>query len=172
MLTVTAEITVSSSPEETWGALGRRAAYLCFPGVTSRANGRGPVNHLLDLPIVDRQEQSANLSVVRAGRNGRRERRFRLRSSLVRIAGRWRIEPDGDGVRLSVTLDYEIAPSLKGQAMNVLRSGSPLPIRTDADAIMSRAVDEFFETRFAEHAAAFCNALRAHLESGRQGEPA
>ena len=165
MLTVTAETSVSSSSlEEAWGALGRRAAYLCFPGITPQASGRGPLSHALDLPIVDRQEQRATVSVGRAGRNGHRERRFRLRGSLVSIAGRWRLEPDGDGVRLHVTLEYEIAPALKEQAVNALRSRSPLPIRTDADAIMSLAVDEFFATRFAEQAAAYCEALRARFQ--------
>jgi len=40
---------------------------------------------------------------------------------------------------------------------------------TDADAIMSRAVDEFFETRFTEQAAAYCERLRARLEQSKQG---
>src|SRR5205823_3822015 len=39
-----------------------------------------------------------------------------------------------------------------------------LPIRTDADAILGRAVDDYFETRFAEDAAAYCDRLRARLE--------
>ena len=67
---------------------------------------------------------------------------------------------------MRLTLDYEIAPDLKTLAVNTLRSRSPLPIRTDADAILSRAVDEFFETRFAEQAAAYCEQVRARL-SGR-----
>ena len=50
-------------------------------------------------------------------------------------------------------------------AVDTLRSRSPLPIRTDADAILSRAVDEFFETRFTEQAAAYCERLRAQLDA-------
>ena len=53
--------------------------------------------------------------------------------------------------------------------MNTLRSRSPLPIRTDADAILSRAVDEFFETRFTEQAAAYCERLRARARSAEAG---
>jgi hypothetical protein len=53
--------------------------------------------------------------------------------------------------------------------VNTLRSRSPLPIRTDADAILSRAVDEFFERRFAEQAAAYCEHLRGHLKAARPG---
>ena len=67
-------------------------------------------------------------------------------------------------MRVHLTLDYDIAPPLKTLAVNTLRSRSPLPIRTDADAILSRAVDEFFETRFTEQAAAYCERLRARLE--------
>ena len=166
MVTVTAETAVSSSVEETWTTLGRRHTYFYFPGITPpTARGGGPLAHALDLPIVDRQEQTTTLSVGRAGRNGRRERRFTLRGDLVTIAGRWELEPGDAGVRIRLTLDYEIAPELKTRAVNTLRSRSPLPIRTDADAIMSRAVDEFFETRFAEQAAAYCEALRARLEA-------
>ena len=86
----------------------------------------------------------------------------------MRIAGRWELTPGEDAVRVRLTLDYDIAPALKTLAVNTLRSRSPLPIRTDADAIMSRAVDEFFETRFTEHAAVYCAALRERLD----GRPA
>ena len=75
-------------------------------------------------------------------------------------------------MRVHLTLDYDIAASLKTLAVNTLRSRSPLPIRTDADAILSRAVDEFFETRFTEQAAAYCERLRARVEQPKQGQPA
>jgi hypothetical protein len=166
MVTVTAETAVSSSLDETWTALGRRDTYFYFPGVTPAPIRGGRLAHALDLPIVDRQEQTATLSVGRAGRSGRRERRFTLRGALVTVAGRWQLEPGDAEVRVRLTLDYEIAPDLKTLAVNTLRSRSPLPIRTDADAILSRAVDEFFETRFAEQAAAYCEQVRARL-SGR-----
>jgi hypothetical protein len=171
MVTVTAETSLSSSLDDTWAALGRRDSYLCFPGISRAANDRktplrGALCHALDLPIVERREQPATLSVSRAGaKNGRRERRFTMRGDLVTIAGRWRLEPLEAGVRLHLTLDYEIAPGLKEHAVNTLRSRSPLPIRTDADAILDRAVDEFFETRFAEQAAAYCERLRARLDA-------
>jgi hypothetical protein len=169
MVTVTAETSVSSSLDETWTALGRRNTYFYFPGVTpATARAAGPLPHALDLPIVDRQEQAATLSVRRAGKAGHRERRFTLRGALVTIAGRWQLEPGDAGVRVRLTLDYEIAPGLKTHAVNTLRSRSPLPIRTDADAILSRAVDEFFATRFTEQAAAYCEQVRARLD----GRPA
>jgi hypothetical protein len=167
MVTVTAETSVSSSLEAIWTVLGRRPTYFYFPGISGGAKA-GPLAHVLDLPIVDRQEQASILTVKRAGTNDRRQRAFRLRGPLVSIAGRWELTPEDDAVRVRLTLDYEIAPDLKTLAVNTLRSRSPLPIRTDADAIMSRAVDEFFETRFAEQAAAYCAALRERLD----GRPA
>jgi hypothetical protein len=169
MVTVSAETSLSSSLDDTWAALGRRATYFYFPGLSPVPAGTGPrprgvLCHALDLPIVDRREQTAILSVGRAGaKNGRRERGFAVRGDLVSIAGRWQIEPVDGGVRVRLTLDYEIAPGLKEHAVNTLRSRSPLPIRTDADAILGRAVDEFFETRFTEHAVAYCERLRAQL---------
>jgi hypothetical protein len=149
MVTATAETHLSFSVEDAWTALGRRTTYLFFPGMTAgNGTSRGMLHHTLDLPIVDRQEQTATLTVSRAGKDGRRERRFAMRGRLVTISGRWRLEPRRDGVRVQLTLDYDVAPPLKTLAVDTLRSRSPLPIRTDADAILSRAVDEFFETRF------------------------
>jgi len=168
MVTATAETHLSFSVEDAWTALGRRTTYLFFPGVTAGdGTPRGRLRHALDLPIVDRQEQTATLAVSRAGKDGRRERRFAMRGPLVTITGRWRLEPDPDGVRVQLTLEYEIAPSLKTLAVDTLRSRSPLPIRTDADAILSRAVDEFFETRFTEQAAAYCERLPDRLQAVR-----
>jgi len=169
MVTVTAEAFLRSTLDEAWAALGRRSTYLHFPGITPDAKATGVVQHALELPIVERVVQTATLSVGRARRNGRRERRFSLRGDLVSIDGCWQLESSEDGVRLRVTLGCEIAPPLKDRAVTTLRSRSPLPIRTDADAILSRAVDEFFETRLAEHAAAYCDAVRAHL-AGRNSE--
>jgi len=163
MLTVAAEMFLRSSPDETWAALGRRSTYLRFPGVTRGSEAAGSLQHMLDLPILDTIVQTVTLSIARVRGNGRRERRFSLRGPMVSIAGCWTLAPADDGVRLRVTLAYDIAPSLQEQAVNMLRSRSPLPIRTDADAILGRAVDEFFETRFGEHATACCDAVRAQI---------
>lgn len=162
MVTATAETQLPFSVEDAWTALGRRTTYLFFPGVTA---GNGTLHHVLDLPIVDRHEQTATLTVSRAGKPGRRERRFTMRGRLLTISGRWRLEPGPRGVRVRLNLEYEVAAPLKTLAVDTLRSRSPLPIRTDADAILSRAVDEFFETRFTEQAAAYCERLRDELEA-------
>src|SRR5262245_21189089 len=163
MLTVAAEMFLRSSPSETWAALGRRSTYLGFPGVTRATGAARRLQHTLDLPILDSVVQTTTLSISRVSGNERCERRFSLRGPMVSIAGCWTLEPADDGVRLRVTLVYDMVPSLKEQAVTTLRSRSPLPIRTDADAILSRAVDAFFETRLAEHAAAYCDAVRAQI---------
>ena len=172
MVTVTVETSLSCSPDDAWVALGRRDTYFYFPGVAPRAGARPgtKLDQALELPIVNRKEQAVSLTVGRAGKNGRRARRFTLRGELVTITGRWWLEPADAGVRVHLTLDYDIAAPLKTLAVNTLRSRSPLPIRTDADAILSRTVDEFFETRFAEQAAAYCELLRARI--GPPGRPA
>jgi hypothetical protein len=175
MVTVTAQTSWSSSADDASVALGRRDAYLCFPGITPRV-GSGSrdrtLDHALDLPIVDRQEQAATLTVGRPSKKGHGGRRFTLRGELVTITGRWRLEPADRSVRVHLTLDYDIAGPLQMLAVNTLRSRSPLPIRTDADAIISRTVDEFFETRFTEQAAAYCERLRERVEHATQAGPA
>ncbi len=174
MITVTAEVSLPSSLDDTWAALGRRACYLCFPGISTpaaREDGRprSALAHELDLPLIGPQRQAATLSVGRGGGDAglRRRRRFAVRGDLVSIAGRWQLEGLDSGVRAHLTLDYEISSRLREQAVNELRSRSPLPIRTDADAILGRAVDEFFATRFTEQAAAYCERLRARLDGHR-----
>src|SRR4026208_2163772 len=67
MVTVTAETSSSSSLDDAWAALGRRAAFFYFPGV-SRSPSGATLDHALDLPIVDRQEQVATLRIDRPSR--------------------------------------------------------------------------------------------------------
>ncbi|PYN53644.1 MAG: hypothetical protein DMD92_19995 [Candidatus Rokuibacteriota bacterium] len=166
MVSVSAQTPLSAVLDDARTALARRVSYLCFPGLSRGADANGSANrralcHDLDLPIVGHRRQSVTLSVGREGRDGRR---FTVRGDLVSIAGRWRLEPFRAGVLAHLTLDYDVSATLKGEAVNELRSRSPLPIRTDADAILGRAVDDYFETRFAEDAAAYCDRLRARLE--------
>jgi hypothetical protein len=174
MVRVCAQTALSGSLEDTWATLGRREAYLCFPGISPAPPGpalrslRGALSHDLDLPLIGPEHQIAILSVGRGGAgNGHRGRRFAMRGPLVSIAGRWQLAPAETGVRLGLTLEYEVSARLQERAVNELRSRSPLPIRTDADAILGRAVEEFFERRFAEDAAAYCQRLRARLEGPR-----
>jgi len=166
MVTVSVQTPLSAVLEDARTALGRRVSYLCFPGLSPGADANGSSNrralcHDLDLPIVGHRRQSVSLSVGREGRDGRR---FAVRGALLSITGHWRLEPCAAGVLAHLTLDYDVGAALKEQAVNELRSRSPLPIRTDADAILGRAVDDFFERRFAEDAAAYCDRLRARLE--------
>src|SRR5207247_2316189 len=143
----------------TSGPLTVRALPTCADANSS--SNRPSLCHDLDLPIVGHRRQSVTLSVGREGRDGRR---FAVRGALLSITGHWRLEPCAAGVLAHLTLDYDVCAALKEQAVNELRSRSPLPIRTDADAILGRAVDDFFERRFAEDAATYCDRLRARLE--------
>src|SRR5262249_62191702 len=101
MITVTAETTLSSSLDDTWTALGRRATYLSFPGISAppaeAGVPRAALRHELDLPIVDRQEPTATLSARRAGRT--RERRFAMRGTAGGVEGGWGLRPGGGGGR-------------------------------------------------------------------------
>ena len=165
-MSVSAQTPLSAVLADARTALGQWVSYLCFPGLSRAADANGSSSrralcHDLDLPIVGHRRQSVTLSVGREGREGRR---FTVRGDLVSITGRWRLERCAAGVLAHLTLDYDVSAALKGEAVNELRGRSPLPIRTDADAILGRAVDDFFETRFAEDAATYCDRLRARLE--------
>src|SRR5260370_4622649 len=154
MVTVSAETALSSSPDEIWTALGRRNTYFYFPGIApATGKGGGRLAHALALPMVDRQEQTATLSVGRAGRNGRRERRFTLRGELVTVAGRWQLEPGDAAVRVRLTLDYEIAPELKTLAGHTLRTPSPPANRTHADACLHAGCHDVFGAALAQRGA-------------------
>src|SRR5260370_41983860 len=110
MVTVSAETAMSSSLDEIWTALGRRNTYFYFPGIAP-ATGKagGPLAHALDLPIVDRQEQTATLSVGRAGRRGRRRRPFTLPGPLATGAGRSQPGPGDAEAPGRLTLHHPLA---------------------------------------------------------------
>jgi hypothetical protein len=170
MITVSAETVAPIPLRDAWIAIGRRACYVNFPGISPvvtgpRSRGRGALEQDLDLPLIGRRRQRATLTIDRSASGDARQ--FKLRGGLMSITGRWRLDPHEAGVRLHLTLEYDVCSDLREQAVDELRSRSPLPIRTDADAILGQAVDEFFQVHFAADAQAYCRRVRDHLDEGR-----
>jgi hypothetical protein len=107
----------------------------------------------LDLPIVGRRSQTV---VTTAGVE------FCCAGDLWSVSGCWRLDAD-DGGRVWAELEVScrVAESLAREAVDAYRSRSPLPIRTDADAILGRVVEDLFR----EKLAADVEAYRRRVES-------
>jgi hypothetical protein len=92
---------------------------------------------------------------------------FSHRGDAVSYDGGWTLVAGDGTVRASLTLDYEVAPPVVERAMNRLRARSPLPFRTDADAILRRALTDRFEEHLVRSLDAYADDVRQ-----RAGVPA
>src|SRR5262245_13608179 len=93
----------------------------------------------LDLPIVGRRTQTV---VMTAGIE------FCCAGDLWSVSGSWRLAADDGGqVRGELEVSCRVAESLAREAVDAYRSRSPLPIRTDADAILRRVVEDLFREK-------------------------
>jgi hypothetical protein len=131
---------------------------LAGPLAAVRAVLADPDSHLclagqtLDLPILGRRSQTVQLDVDVADHCIE----FSCAGDLWSVSGRWRLETDG-GEHVKATLEVEcrIAEELRRQAVDEYRSRSPLPIRTDADAILGRLVEDLFREKLGTDVAAY-----------------
>lgn len=95
----------------------------------------------LDLPIIGRRSQTV---LTTAGVE------FSCAGDLWSLSGSWRFDAHADGrVRAELDVSWRVAESLAREAVDVYRSRSPLPIRTDADAILRRLVEDLFREKLA-----------------------
>ena len=136
----------------------------CFPGISGpSADGFAQD---LDLPVLGERRQAVAISVD-AGPAAPGSAWIALSASgaLVSMAGGWRLEDGDTGMRAELRLEYRVAEELRRQAVDAYRSRSPLPIRTDADAILTRLVDDLLRQKFEQDAATYRQRVAALLES-------
>jgi len=117
--------------------------------------------HEFELPYLGTRRQSTELRTEHSAVDGCRQALVSGRGPLISYTVRW-ILGDGPG---SLTFEYDVSDALMTEAMNALRSQSPLPFRSDADAILRLAVSEAFEAYFASVLAEYADAARALLET-------
>lgn len=131
-----------------------------FPGlVPEPADPPALAEHDFEFPYLGARRQTTALQIERS--DGAGEVIVRGSGPLISYAARWAL---GNCARGSVTLEYELAEPLMIEAMNEMRSRSPLPFRSDADAILRLAVTEAFEAYFARVLGEYAEAARARLE--------
>jgi hypothetical protein len=95
----------------------------------------------LDLPIVGRRSQAV---ATTPGTE------FSCTGETWSVSGSWQLDGDGPGrVRARLEVSCRVADALACEAVDAYRSRSPLPIRTDADAILRRLVEDLFREKLA-----------------------
>ena len=140
------------SLEEARSVLSETGALACFPGVSrAAADGRqAGFQQEIELPLIGRRTQSVEVRTEEARPSERTTHLlFVSRGALLSVSGRWTLEDVDGRVDARLTAGYQVAEELVADAVNELRSRSPLPIRTDADAILERAVGNSFDSYFA-----------------------
>jgi hypothetical protein len=166
---VATPIELACSLQEARSLLAETAALGCFPGVTraAAAGQRARFQHTIELPLLGPRTQAVEVAVEQTHASERTAHViFAASGALVSVSGCWTLE-EGDGrVDARLTAGYQVAEEVVGQAVDELRSRSPLPIRTDADAILRRAVKDFFDAYFAGALAEYRDRVRG-LVAGR-----
>jgi hypothetical protein len=130
----------------------------CFPGIPAsapRTNG-ARVRQELDLPLLGRRTQTVVISSDVSGRaNGATRVAFSVRGELLSVSGAWTLNRGTPRASAALTANYTASGVLIAEAVDELRRRSPLPIRTDADAILIRAVEGFLAEHFARQLASY-----------------
>lgn len=117
----------------------------------------------LDLPIVGRRSQAV---FTTPGVE------FSCTGDAWSVSGSWQFEGDGGGrVRARLEVSCRVTESLAREAVDAYRSRSPLPIRTDADAILRRLVEDLFREKLATDVDAYRRRVESMLLPRRVSEP-
>ncbi len=142
------------------------AGLRCFPGL-SPGPGDLPAlaEHEFELPYLGARRQATELRAEQSAVDGGRQVLVNGCGPLISYAARWILGNGPDGTLGSLTFDYEVTDALVTEAMNELRSRSPLPFRSDADTILRLAVGDAFEVYFSRVLAEYADAARAELEA-------
>jgi hypothetical protein len=117
----------------------------------------------LDLPFLGRESQDADILLDVPDQDC--PLRFAARGPLVSYSAICTVESTDPALRATLAVECEPSAALVERAMNALRSRSPLPFRTDADAILRRAVLDAFDEHAERTAERWAAAVSARLAS-------
>jgi carbon monoxide dehydrogenase subunit G len=143
--------------------------FTCLPGVVGmQETGAGLTGQqIVTCPVLGERRQHCHCGLQEV-----LETRARLAvkgwidGELLSIRGDWQLVRQGQGTVLSFHGRYTVPEAVCEEMVHALRRYSPLPIRSDADAILSRAVERLLEEALAGYSREYLAALCARLGSG------
>jgi hypothetical protein len=171
MAHISAQMELDCSLEDALRTLTDPASFACFPGVSylSLDDQTTHFEQILDLPLIGVRKQAMVVSVE--GMNQTEEATwlsFSCRGELLSLSGWWRLQEANHRVHAHLTLDYTLSQELQRQAMDELRRHGPLPIRSDADAILTRAMEDCFQAQLSTEVEKYQENLRQRIEGRLQ----
>ena len=167
MAHISAQMELDCSLEEALMALTDPASFACFPGVSclSLDDQTTHCEQVLDLPLIGARKQALVVSVESMHQTAETTwLSFSSCGALLSWSGCWRLQAASHRVRAQLTLGYTLSQELQRQAMEALRRRGPLPIRSDADAILARAMDDCFLAQFSTDVEKYQENLRQRIE--------
>jgi hypothetical protein len=171
MAHISAQMKLDCSLEDALRTLTDPASFACFPGVSylSLDDQTTHFEQILDLPLIGVRKQAMVVSVE--GMNQTEEATwlsFSCRGELLSLSGWWRLQEANHRVHAHLTLDYTLSQELQRQAMDALRRHGPLPIRSDADAILTRAMEDCLQAQLSTEGEKYQENLRQRIEGRLQ----
>ena len=150
--------------------LHHQALVGCFPGVVEvrdTAVGRMLIQ-TLDFPLLGERQQGCHCLIQESHvASPCLEAQGWMDGALLSTALIWQLTPAGGGMTLTCKAQYTVAAAIIDEMTNALRRRSPLPIRTDAEAIFSRAIGNLLEDHLDAYSHAYGDNLCAVLERDR-----
>jgi hypothetical protein len=171
MANISAQMELDCSLEEALRVLTEPASFACFPGVSCLPLGDQTTRfeHALDLPLIGVQKQAMVVSVESMHQTAEATwLAFSSRGELLSLSGCWRLQAANHRVHAQLTLGYTLSQELQRQAMDALRRRGPLPIRSDADAVLARAMDDCFQAHLSTDVDKYQENLRQRIEGRLQ----
>lgn len=89
-----------------------------------------------------------------------------VEGELLSIAIYWHFLQQEEGMRITFQGQYTVQEAIVEELVNALRRYSPLPIRSDADAILARGVDRLLEEKLEDYSREYLANVCAQLITG------
>ena len=171
MVHISAQMELDCSLEDALRTLTDPASFACFPGVSYLCldDQTTRFEQILDLPLIGVRKQAMVVSVE--GMNQTEEATwlsFFSCGELLSLSGCWSLQEANHRVHAHLTLGYTVSQELQRQAMDELRRHGPLPIRSDADAILTRAMEDCFQSQLSTEVEKYQENLRRRIEGRLQ----
>jgi hypothetical protein len=171
MANISTQMELDCSLEDALRTLTDPASFACFPGVSCLFldDQTTHFEQVLDLPLIGAQKQAMVVSVE--GMHQTAEATwlsFSSRGELLSLSGCWKLQAANHRVHMQLTLGYTLSQELQRKALDALRRRGPLPIRSDADTVLTRAMEDCLQAQFSTDVEQYQENLRQHIEGRLQ----